>query len=200
MDFSNPEESYSTSSLVTQDPWKVFRENLLLLPSPPRQTLHSPAIWTAFCFFSRSCVSLLYPLSSFIFAFPLLLLVEILPWFQVPSQILCAPQRRNPVSLSQLHLAIMCVLGCVWLCDPLDCSLPGCFANGLFQARILEWFPLPTPGIFPTQGSSPVSPALAGKFFTTSATWQTYLAIVCISIVCPLSCLIFQLFISPARL
>ena len=25
------------------------------------------------------------------------------------------------------------------LCDPMDCSLPGSAAHGIFQARILEW-------------------------------------------------------------
>ena len=28
---------------------------------------------------------------------------------------------------------------CPTLCDPMDCSLPGSFAQGVFQARILEW-------------------------------------------------------------
>ena len=27
----------------------------------------------------------------------------------------------------------------VRLCDPMDCSLPGSFINGIFQARVLEW-------------------------------------------------------------
>ena len=25
------------------------------------------------------------------------------------------------------------------LCDPMDCSLPGSFVHGVFQARILQW-------------------------------------------------------------
>ena len=28
---------------------------------------------------------------------------------------------------------------CLTLCDPMDCSLPGSFVDGIFQARILEW-------------------------------------------------------------
>ena len=27
----------------------------------------------------------------------------------------------------------------VRLCDPMDCSLPGCSIHGIFQARVLEW-------------------------------------------------------------
>ena len=28
---------------------------------------------------------------------------------------------------------------CPNLCNPMDCSLPGSFAHGIFQARVLEW-------------------------------------------------------------
>ena len=28
---------------------------------------------------------------------------------------------------------------CLTLCDPVDCSLPGSSAHGIFQARVLEW-------------------------------------------------------------
>ena len=28
---------------------------------------------------------------------------------------------------------------CPTLCDPMDCSLPGSSAHGIFQARVLEW-------------------------------------------------------------
>ena len=28
---------------------------------------------------------------------------------------------------------------CPTLCDPIDCSLPGSSAHGIFQARVLEW-------------------------------------------------------------
>ena len=31
------------------------------------------------------------------------------------------------------------LLNQVWLCDPMDCSLPGCSVHGILQARILEW-------------------------------------------------------------
>ena len=30
-------------------------------------------------------------------------------------------------------------LSCVWLCDPMDCSLPGSSVHAIFQARVLEW-------------------------------------------------------------
>ena len=33
----------------------------------------------------------------------------------------------------------VCVLSCVWLCNPMDCSLPDFSVHGIFQARVLEW-------------------------------------------------------------
>ena len=44
---------------------------------------------------------------------------------------------------------------CPTLCDPTDCSLPGSSVHGILQARILEWVPIPSQGIFPTQGLNP---------------------------------------------
>ena len=31
------------------------------------------------------------------------------------------------------------LLSRVWLCEPMDCSLPGSSVHGIFQARVLEW-------------------------------------------------------------
>ena len=39
----------------------------------------------------------------------------------------------------QLNSTRACAQPCLTLCDPMDCSLPGCSAHGVFQARILEW-------------------------------------------------------------
>ena len=36
---------------------------------------------------------------------------------------------------------------CPALRDPMDCSLPGSSAHGIFQARVLEWVPLPSPNM-----------------------------------------------------
>ena len=65
---------------------------------------------------------------------------------------------------------------CPTLCNPMDCSLPGSSIHGILQARMLERVTLPSsrrysqPRIEPT---SLTSPALAGRFFTTNATWET---------------------------
>ena len=67
---------------------------------------------------------------------------------------------------------------CLTLCDPMDYSLPGFSVLGILQARILEWVAMPC-----SRGSSQprdgtcvsLSPALSGRFFTTSTTWETLL-------------------------
>ena len=54
-------------------------------------------------------------------------------------------------------------------CSTLDCGLPGSSDPGNFWAAILEHIAIPTPGDLPDPGiepASPVSPVLAGGFFT----------------------------------
>ena len=67
---------------------------------------------------------------------------------------------------------------CPTLCNPMDCDPPRSSVHGILQARILEWVALlssrgsPDPGI---QAVPLMSPALAGGFLTTSATWEALL-------------------------
>ena len=42
----------------------------------------------------------------------------------------------------------------------MDYSLSGSSVHGIFQARILEWVPFPSPGYLPDSGIEPGSPAL----------------------------------------
>ena len=49
---------------------------------------------------------------------------------------------------------------CLTLCNPTDCSPPGCSVHGILQAGIHERV-----AIFSSRGS-PASSALAGRFFT----------------------------------
>ena len=56
------------------------------------------------------------------------------------------------------------------LCDPMDCSPPGYSVHEILQARILGGLPFLSPGDLPDPGREPsslMSPALAGRFFTT---------------------------------
>ena len=65
---------------------------------------------------------------------------------------------------------------CLTLCDPMDCSPPGSSVHGDSPAKnagvgchFLLQGNLPDPGMGPT---SFMSPAFAGGFFTTRATWE----------------------------
>ena len=57
----------------------------------------------------------------------------------------------------------------------MDHSPPGSSVHGIHPGRILEWVAMPSsrdllePGI---ESASLMPPALAGRFFTTSATWE----------------------------
>ena len=64
---------------------------------------------------------------------------------------------------------------CLILCGPMDCSPPVLSVHGVLQARILEQVALSFSRCsFSPRGepTSLASPALAGGFFTTSATYQ----------------------------
>ena len=97
----------------------------------------------------------------------------ILPYIQSAHQIL-------PILYQLLFpLCLHCVLhakllqSCLTLCNRIDCSPPGSSVHEILQERILEWVAVSfsrephNPGIKPV---SLTSPALAGGFFTTSAT------------------------------
>ena len=67
------------------------------------------------------------------------------------------------------------------LCDPMDCSPPGSSVHGIFQARILEWVAISSPGDLPDPGVkrvSPVSPSLSGTLFTTELSGKSSLALI----------------------
>ena len=66
---------------------------------------------------------------------------------------------------------------CPTLCNPINCGTPGSSVRGILQARILEWVAISTPGDLPDPGIKPASLTsldLAGRFFTTSATWEAF--------------------------
>ena len=58
------------------------------------------------------------------------------------------------------------------------CGLSSSSVHGIFQGRILEWLPRPPSGDLPDPGVKPrslMAPALAGRLFTTTATWEAHL-------------------------
>ena len=84
----------------------------------------------------------------------------------------CLTQGKSPIITG----CVLICFSCIQVCDPVDYSLPGSSVYGILQARILEWVAMPS-----SRGSSQPRgwtcgflhvPALAGRFFTTSATWK----------------------------
>ena len=64
---------------------------------------------------------------------------------------------------------------CLTLCDPMDYSPPGSSVHGILQQEYWSRLPFPPPVDLPDPGMEPESlplHALAGRFFTTSATWE----------------------------
>ena len=81
----------------------------------------------------------------------------------------------TPATMAQACVHPKLLQLCLILSDPMDCRLPGSSVHGIFQARIRSGLPFPTPGDLPDPGieqASLMSPALAGRFCTTSAIWE----------------------------
>ena len=65
---------------------------------------------------------------------------------------------------------------CTTLCNSMHHSPPGSSVHGILQARILEWV-----AIFYSRGYSRLRDRLAGRFFTTSTTWEALLLLLLLS-------------------
>ena len=66
----------------------------------------------------------------------------------------------------EMHAIIVSLL--VWSdsCNPMDCRPPGSSVHGISQTRILEWVAIYLSREFSNPETQPVSPGLAGRFFT----------------------------------
>ena len=66
---------------------------------------------------------------------------------------------------------------CPTLCYPVDCSPLGSSVHGIFQARLLDWVAISSPGDLPNPGIEPRSPALQADALTSEppGTAKTYL-------------------------
>ena len=65
---------------------------------------------------------------------------------------------------------------CLTLCDPIDyIAHQAPLSMEFFKQKYWSEVPFPPPGDLPDPGIKPMSlasPALAGRFFTTGATWE----------------------------
>ena len=82
--------------------------------------------------------------------------------------------------LGLFHESCLCLLShfsCVQLCATLwTVAYKASLSMGFFRQEYWRGLPFPPPGDLPNPGIKPaplMSPALASKFFTTSATWET---------------------------
>ena len=57
-------------------------------------------------------------------------------------------------------MKVLAPQSCLTLFDTINDSPQGSSVHGIFQARILEWLPFPSPGDLPDPGIEPGSPAL----------------------------------------
>ena len=92
-------------------------------------------------------------------------LTEYISLCQRPSEFQCSLSTCTHAKLLQL---------CPTLCSPMVCSHQAPLSMGFSRQECWSGLPFPPPG-FPTQGSNTrlfTSSALAGRFFTTSTTWE----------------------------
>ena len=70
-------------------------------------------------------------------------------------------------SLSHYYCCCLAAKSCLTLCDPMDCSPPGCSVHVTSQARILEWVAISfSRGSSRPRDQTQVN-CLAGEFFST---------------------------------
>ena len=103
-----------------------------------------------------------------------------LKWYSLSQHWLCVFSISCSV-LTETCMHAQLRQSCPTLCDSMDCSLLGSSVHEILQARILEWVAMPS-----SRGSSwPMvqpnfltSTELAGRFFTTSTTWEAQIKLV----------------------
>ena len=71
------------------------------------------------------------------------------------------------------NVIVLVAKSCLIRCDPMNCSPPGSSVHGISQIRMLEWVAISFPGLLHNSGIEPVSPALAGRFFTAEPPGKT---------------------------
>ena len=97
-------------------------------------------------------------------------LLWIVNWYQWPSCLALVF-----ILTCVVLIAMLSHFSHVWLCEPMDCSLPGSSVHGILQARILEWVAVPSssPSSWPRDLTHiSCSSCFIGEFFTTSATYE----------------------------
>ena len=75
--------------------------------------------------------------------------------------------RRATEAEGKLSESVFIAQSCMTVCNPVDCSPPGCSVNGVLQARILAWVAMAfSRGSSQPRDQTHVS-CIAGRFFTS---------------------------------
>ena len=101
---------------------------------------------------------------------PMIALLSILMSASISPQMVKGQRCISAMQLSLIVCKDACILFCLTLCNPLDCSLPGPLSMGIFKQEYWSGLPFLPPGDLPDPGIEPESPAsltLAGGLFTT---------------------------------
>ena len=110
------------------------------------------------------------------------------PWAIPSKEILCltlvrsSPSHKRSESLrSSVHACVLSCFSCVWLfVTPWAVTRRVPLSMGFSRQEYWSGLPCPPPGDLPYPGIEPVSlisPTSAGRFFTTTATWEAQEAV-----------------------
>ena len=123
----------------------------------------------------QSCLTLCYPVAyrPQCSSVPGILQARILRWVAMPSsRESFQPRAQTQIFIVLVHAKLL--QSCPTLCSPMDCSLPNSSVHGFSRQEYKSGLPYLPPGESSRPWMEPVSvsPALAGRFFTTNATWE----------------------------
>ena len=82
------------------------------------------------------------------------------------------------MDVCNVHVYAKSLQSCPALCDPMGVAHEAPLSMEFSREEYWSGLPFPSPGDLPDPGIklvSPVSPALADRFFTTSTTWEAHI-------------------------
>ena len=108
------------------------------------------------------------------------------PHRRQPTKLLCPWDSPGNTGVG-CHVLLQCIKvksesevtqSCLSLYNPMTVALQVSLSMGFSRQEYWSGLPFPPPGDLPDPGIEPMSlmsPALAGRFFTTSTTWEAHL-------------------------
>ena len=90
---------------------------------------------------------------------------------QVPF---CSPETITTLLIGHVHAKSLQPCAALHSSMPVACQAP--LSMGFSRQKYWSGLPCTPPGDLPNPGTESAPPALAGRFFTTSTTWETHKA------------------------